>query len=81
MKSTGLGFKNIERVMGYVMERGHPPRPDNELVGDLYDQVIGQWALEAGHPTAVVGGGTRIQYRGGRPARPRLRINLPCAPS
>ena len=64
VKSTGLGFKNIERVMGYVVAAGTRPMEDNELVKELYDRTVSQWATEAGHPVTVVGGGT-VQYKSG----------------
>lgn len=62
--ATGLGFKNIARVMGYVKDAGTQPMEDNTLLGDLYDRVVGQWATEAAHPTNVIGGGT-VWYKSG----------------
>ena len=64
VKSTGLGFKNIERVMNYVVPAGTRPMEDNELVKELYDRTVGQWATEAGHPVTVVGGAV-VQYKSG----------------
>ena len=64
VKSTGLGFKNIERVMGYVAAAGTRPMDDNELLKELYDRTVGQWATEAGHVTTVVGGAT-VHYKAG----------------
>ncbi|MEA3246437.1 MAG: zinc-dependent metalloprotease, partial [Gemmatimonadota bacterium] len=67
VKSTRLGFKNIERVMGYVMQAGMRPNDDNELLGALYDRTVGQWATEASHVATVVAGAT-VQYKsGGQP--------------
>ena len=67
VKSTGLGFKNIERVLGYVSAAGTRPMEDNELTKDLYDRVVGQWATEAGHVVTVVGGGTAHYKSGSQP--------------
>ncbi|HXD23599.1 MAG TPA: zinc-dependent metalloprotease, partial [Gemmatimonadaceae bacterium] len=67
VKSTGLGFKNIERVMGYVVAAGTRPMEDNELLKDLYDRTVGQWATEAGHVVTVVGGATVHYKAGGQP--------------
>lgn len=64
VKSTGNGFKNIERVMGYVVSAGTRPMEDNEITKELYDRTVGQWATEAGHVATVVGGGT-VQYKSG----------------
>jgi len=62
--ATGLGFKNIARVMGYVVSAGTRPMEDNSLLEALYDRTVGQWATEATHPTNVIGGGT-VWYKSG----------------
>ena len=65
MKSTGLGFKNIARVMGYVAHgRARATGEDNTLLQNLYDRTVGQWATEAEHPATMIGGGT-VQYKSG----------------
>ena len=64
VKSTALGFKNIARVMGYVVSAGSRPGEDNALLKELYDRTVGQWATEAGHPVTVIAGGT-VQYKSG----------------
>ena len=64
VKSTGLGFKNIERVMNYVMGATVHPGEDNDDLKEIYDRTVGQWATEAGHVTTMVGGGT-VQYKSG----------------
>ncbi len=69
VKSTALGFKNIARVMGYVVSAGSRPGEDNALLRELYDRTVGQWATEAGHPVTVIGGGT-VQYKSGSQTGP-----------
>jgi hypothetical protein len=64
VKSTAYGFKNIERVMGYVVQAGTRPGEDNDLLKELYDRTVGQWATEAGHPVTVIAGAT-VQYKSG----------------
>jgi hypothetical protein len=64
VKSTGLGFKNIARVMQYVMDAGMQPNNDNDLLSALYGRVVGQWATEASHVATVVAGAT-VQYKSG----------------
>jgi hypothetical protein len=64
VKSTALGFKNIERVMGYVVEAGTRPEEDNSLLEALYNRTVGQWTTEATHSTNVIGGGT-VWYKSG----------------
>jgi len=69
VKSTALGFKNIARVMDYVAAAGTRPGEDNDLLRELYDRTVGQWATEAGHPVTVVAGGT-VQYKSGSQSGP-----------
>jgi hypothetical protein len=67
VKSSGFGFKNIARVMNYVVPAGTRPDDDNSLLKELYDRTVSQWATEAGHPVAVIGGAA-VQYKsGGQP--------------
>ena len=69
VKSTELGFKNIERVMGYVATTGTRPGEDNTLLKELYDRTVAQWATEAGHPVTVIGGAA-VQYKSGSQSGP-----------
>jgi hypothetical protein len=64
VKSTGLGFKNIARVMNYVEAAGTRNGEDNALLEALYDRTVGQWGTEAGHVATMIGGGT-VQYKAG----------------
>jgi hypothetical protein len=69
VKSTGLGFKNIARVMGYVASTGTRPETDNSLLQALYDRTVSQWATEAGHPVTAIAGGT-AWYKSGSQTGP-----------
>ncbi|MDB4874527.1 MAG: peptidase and matrixin and adamalysin [Gemmatimonadetes bacterium] len=69
VKSTGYGFKNIERVMGYVLQTGTRQGEDNDLLKELYDRTVGQWATEAAHPVTVIGGAA-VQYKSGSQSGP-----------
>ena len=64
VRSARLGFKNIARVVGYIPSAGTRPGEDNDLLKELYDRTIGQWATEAGHVATIIGGGT-VQYKSG----------------
>lgn len=64
VKSTRNGFKNIERVMQYVVPAGMRPHDDNDLLHTLYDRTVSQWATEASHVATVVAGAT-VQYKSG----------------
>jgi hypothetical protein len=64
VKATGLGFRNIARVMNYVASTGTRTGRDNSLLQALYDRTVQQWGTEAGHVTTIIGGGT-VQYKSG----------------
>ncbi len=64
VQSTGLGFRNIRRVIGYVEEAAIRPGEDNEDLQEIYDRTVGQWATEASHVTTLVGGAS-VQYKSG----------------
>ncbi len=72
VKSTGLGFKNLRRVVGYISEAAIRPGEDNSDLEELYDRTVGQWATEAGHVATVVGGG-EVQYKSGSQPGPVYR--------
>ena len=64
VKSTGLGFRNLQRVVGYINEAGTRPDADNSDMREIYDRTVGQWATEATHVVTVVGG-EAVQYKSG----------------
>src|SRR5205814_4249828 len=64
VKSTGLGFKNLRRVVTYISAAATQPGEDNDDLKELYDRTVGQWATEAGHVATIIGGGT-VQYKSG----------------
>jgi len=67
VKSTGLGFKNIRRVVTYISSAATRPGEDNDDLREIYDRTVGQWATEASHVATVVGGET-VQYKSGSQA-------------
>ena len=64
VKSTRLGFRNIERVVGYIADAATQPGEDNSDLRELYDRTVSQWATEANHVATLVGGGM-VQYKSG----------------
>lgn len=64
VKSTGLGFKNLRRVVTYIPSAATRPGEDNDDMRELYDRTVGQWGTEASHVATVVGGET-VQYKSG----------------
>ena len=69
VKSTALGFKNLQRVMGYVSGAATKPGEDNSDLKEVYDRTVGQWTTEAGHVATIIGGGT-VWYKSGSQAGP-----------
>jgi hypothetical protein len=67
VKSTALGFKNIQRVMGYLESAAIRPMEDNSDLLELYNRTIGQWSNEANHVATMVGGATVHYKAGGQP--------------
>jgi hypothetical protein len=67
VKSTALGFKNIERTLGYVYDATVRPGQDNSDLEALYNRTVGQWATEANHVATLVGGGTVHHKSGTQP--------------
>ncbi len=69
VKSTALGFKNIQRALGYVSAAATQKGEDNADLAELYNRTVGQWATEANHVATIVGGGT-VQYKSGTQSGP-----------
>jgi hypothetical protein len=64
VKSTGLGFRNIARVMNYIPGAAIRPGEDNADLEEIYNRTVGQWSTEANHVATMIGGGT-VQYKTG----------------
>jgi hypothetical protein len=64
VRSTGLGFRNLQRVVGYIASAATEPMEDNSDLRELYDRTVNQWATEANHVATLIGGGS-VQYKSG----------------
>jgi hypothetical protein len=53
--STGLGLKNIQRVMDNLLVATTHEGQDWDDLRTVYGRVVGQWANELGHVTQIVG--------------------------
>jgi hypothetical protein len=56
VKATTLGLKNLERVANMLMTATVKPGEPFDDLEELYGRMLGQWALEMNHVSAVVGG-------------------------
>jgi hypothetical protein len=77
VKSTALGFRNIERIIGYIPAAATRSGEDNSDLREVYDRTVGQWGTEANHVATIVGGGT-VQYKSGSQTGP-VYASLPRA--
>jgi hypothetical protein len=57
--ATELGLKNIDRVAGYLVKATAKPGENYELLGEMYEQLLGQRRRELGHVASLVGGFVR----------------------
>ena len=56
IKSTGLGLKNLQRVMEFLPTVVAQPGESYTELEALYGRVLGQWTLEMNHVAVIVGG-------------------------
>ena len=71
--STGLGLKNIQRVMDNLLPATTHAGKDWDDLRTVYDRVVGQWARELGHVTQIVGAFESFEKHGGQEG---VRFNL-----
>jgi hypothetical protein len=56
VKATALGIKNLERISGMLMNAATKDGENYDDLDELYGRLLGQWATELSHVTAIVGG-------------------------
>ncbi|MBM3727378.1 MAG: zinc-dependent metalloprotease [Acidobacteria bacterium] len=66
VQATALGVRNIERIMGFLLDAGTREGEDWRDLDRLYGRVLGQWAREMGHVVQLVGGFDSQQRHGGQ---------------
>jgi hypothetical protein len=64
--ATGLGIKNLERVANMLIPATIRPGEPFDDLQELYDRLVGQWALELNHVVPIVGGFDSQQKTGGQ---------------
>lgn len=64
--STGLGLKNLERVMNMMLPATTHAGEGWEDLNEIYGQALGQWVLEMNHVSQIVGGFDSQQKNGGQ---------------
>ena len=64
--STGLGIKNLKRVADMLLPATSQPGEPYDDLEELYGRMLGQWATELNHVTAIVGGFNSQQKHAGQ---------------
>ncbi|MEI6667714.1 MAG: zinc-dependent metalloprotease [Acidobacteriota bacterium] len=64
--ATTLGLKNLERVADMLISATTQPGEPFDDLQELYDRLVGQWALEMNHVVPIVGGFSSQQKAGGQ---------------
>ena len=59
IQATEFGLKNIDRVAGFLVKATAKPNENYELLGEMYEQLLGQRRRELGHVVNLVGGFVR----------------------
>jgi hypothetical protein len=63
-KSSRLGLRNLQRVMGYLLPVAEKPGEDYTLLSELYTNVVQQWGRYNAHVAASVGGAETFERYG-----------------
>lgn len=66
VEATRLGLLNLKRIMGYLESATTKPGDDYTLLGETYQEVLGQRSRELGHVLTIVGGVTETEYHAGK---------------
>jgi hypothetical protein len=67
MTSTAFGLKNLARVSDMLMSATAEPGEPYDDLDEIYGRLLGQWATELNHVTAIVGGLDSQQKHWGQP--------------
>lgn len=56
LKAGTLGIENIKRAVNNLFDAVYKEGDSFEQLGDVYNDVLGQWGLEMGHVASITGG-------------------------
>lgn len=56
VKSSGLGMRNLERVVASLLSVAEQPGQDYDLLSELYSNAVSQWGRYNGHVAAMIAG-------------------------
>lgn len=64
VQSSGLGMRNLERVVGSLLQVAEEPGQDYSLLEELYSNSVSQWGRYNNHVAALIGGAYTQQRYG-----------------
>jgi hypothetical protein len=56
IRSSGLGMRNLERVVGSLLRVAERPGQNYDLLSELYGQAVAQWGRYNSHVAAIIAG-------------------------
>jgi hypothetical protein len=56
VKSSGLGMRNLQRVMDMLLDVAEKPGEDYSLLQELYSNAVSQWGRYNNHVASIIGG-------------------------
>jgi hypothetical protein len=56
VKSSGLGMRNLERVVASLLRVAEQPGQNYDLLSELYSNAVSQWGRYNGHVAAMIAG-------------------------
>jgi hypothetical protein len=56
VKSSTLGMRNLERVVGSLLRVAERPGQNYDLLNELYGNAVAQWGRYNGHVASMIGG-------------------------
>src|SRR5690606_15927084 len=67
VKSSTLGMRNLERVVGSLLRVAEQPGKPYDLLDELYGNAVGQWGRYNNHVAAIIGGAVTWERYGTGP--------------
>ncbi|MBP7498138.1 MAG: zinc-dependent metalloprotease [Bacteroidales bacterium] len=69
IKATSYGVKNLERIMGLLVQATEKKGEDFDLLKEMYYTLVGQWRMEMAHVANYVGGIEVVEKVAGQEGR------------
>ncbi|HEX6132708.1 MAG TPA: zinc-dependent metalloprotease, partial [Longimicrobiales bacterium] len=67
VKSSSLGMRNLERVVGSLLRVAERPGQNYDLLDELYGNAVSQWGRYNSHVAAIIGGAVTWERYGTGP--------------